>query len=126
MNNERWYVATLIVQCRVADNSPGTCDEQIRILLATDADAAYEKAMQLGKAEELSYLNGYGETVYWEFVGLENLEELFADDLQDGVEIRSRLFDCGDPTRRVSAKTDLRVFAARSNPDSSEYRGPEE
>ena len=34
MNTEHWYVATLIVQCRVADQAPSTCDEQIRILLA--------------------------------------------------------------------------------------------
>jgi hypothetical protein len=119
-----WYVATLIVQCRVADQAPSTCDEPIRLVLAADADAAYDKAIWLGKGEEVSYLNMYGEEVRWEFVGLENLEML-EDDLHDRVEIRSRLFACGDPTSRVTAKADLSVFAARSNPHSSEYRGPD-
>jgi hypothetical protein len=59
-------------------------------------------------------------------VGLENLEELLDDDLHDWVEIRSKLFDCGDPSHRISSKADLSVFAARSNPHSSEYRGLKE
>jgi hypothetical protein len=118
----KWYVATLIVQCRVANEPPSTCDEQIRLIHAVDADHAYEKALWLGKQEEITYLNEYGETVCWEFIGLENLEELEGR-LRDGVEIKSRLMDCGATFVKTTPKVELSVFRARHNPHSSEYRG---
>ena len=71
-----WYVAKLVLQCRVGDGDmgPWTCDEQVRVIKATDDDHAYEKAIGLGKEEEHTYSNVDGETVSWTFIGLSNLE----------------------------------------------------
>ena len=69
-DQQKWYVATLIMRCEVPDKlPPHTCDEQIRLLRAADADAAYQKALSLGKNEEETYQNIYGAEVHWEFVG---------------------------------------------------------
>ena len=123
-DKQKWYVATLIVRCVVSDNSPPyTCDEQVHLLRAPDADSAYEKALKLGAKEECTYQNVDGENVHWQFVGLENLEDLEGT-IRDGVEIRSRLFDCDDAADLTTPKSQLSVFLACSNPNSSEYQFP--
>ena len=104
-----WYVATLIVQCSVEGivTGPWMCDEQIRVLRAADDDAAYEKAMQLGIAEEHTYPNAEGKSVSWTFVGVSDLEMLSTDTIKDGIEIKSRLFHSDDPSRLVQSKDEL-------------------
>jgi Domain of unknown function (DUF4288) len=119
---QHWYIATLVVASRVEDDHDvQTCDEQIRAIRAPNAEVAYEKALRIGKNEENSYKNMYDQTVTWEFIGLENLEEL-DDSMHDGVEIRSRLFGHKDPSSLVRSKPNLSVFLAESNPYSTEYR----
>jgi hypothetical protein len=112
--SDNWYAATLIIRIRVGDREQRewTCDEQIHILCAPDDEAAYEKALQLGKQEELSYLNSEGETVYWEFLGLEDLAEMWGSPT-DGAEIRSHLFDSRNPLRNVQRKDEMQVFRAQ-------------
>ena len=107
-----WYVATLVICSRVENeaNRLRTCDEQIRLLRASDSETAYEKAIQLGRAEEVSYQNTYGQTVHWEFVGLVDLEELSIDAIEDGVEIRSRLFRSKNPAHFARPKDELTIF----------------
>lgn len=107
-----WYVATLIIRCRVQNNEigPWTCDEQIRVLRAPDSGVAYEKALQLGRSEEESYQNADGETVFWEFVGLADLEALFDSTIKDGTEIKSHLFKSDNPVKQVHEREELTVF----------------
>lgn len=107
-----WYVATLLICSSVADTTPRmrTCDEQIRLLLAADSEEAYEKAIQLGKAEEDTYPNVYEQVVRWEFVGLVDLEELPSETIEDGVEIKSHLFRSKDPYKLAHSKDALTVF----------------
>jgi hypothetical protein len=119
---EYWYIATLVIAIKVEGGSDDpTCEEQIRAIRAPSAEMAYEKAIQIGKQQETSYENMYGKTVAWEFVGLDDLDEL-DNTMHDGVEIRSRLFGHRTPASLVRAKADLSVFAAGSNPYSSGYR----
>jgi len=109
--SDQWYAATIIMCIRIEgrDQREWTCDEQVRILLAPDDETAYQKAMQLGKQEEQSYSNSEGETVYWEFVGLEDLVEMWGPPT-DGAEIRSHLFDSRNPMRFVHRKEEMQVF----------------
>jgi hypothetical protein len=109
----KWYVASLLIKSRVGDDhqAPYMCDEQVRLIKASDAEEAYNKALKIGHEEEQTYLNGDGETVYWEFEGLINLEE-FDEEIEDGVEIRSKLFDNANPAKLVSDKDHLAVFLA--------------
>lgn len=123
MSENKWYVATLIMVCKV-ENEPGpwTCDEQICVIRATSEQLAYEKALQLGEDSATSYQNVYGQTVQWSFVGLGNLEEILADAIRDGTEIRSRLFGHNEPSKLVLAKEQLSVFGAQNNPHSIHYK----
>lgn len=111
---DTWYVATLIIQCRVEglEARLKTVDEQIRVLLAPNTETAYAKAIQLGKEQEVSYKNMYDVDVYWEFLGLADLEELaFDSEISDGTEIRSRLLRRKVPSKLVVPQEELTVFA---------------
>jgi hypothetical protein len=111
-----WYVAEVIVQCRVGRVSKRKTlyDRQIKVLRASTDDAAYERALELGRAENHSYKNSAGETVVWEFIGLGNLESLREKRISDGTEIHSRL-ETGSPKSEVRRKRDLTVFWAERN-----------
>lgn len=110
-----WYVATLIIRSKVDNQSTGpwTCQEQIRIIEAPNEDEAYRKSIKLGQGEEHSYRNVYGELVYWEFIGLEDLEELSDEEIQDGMEIRCRFLEKEDPASLVNEKEGLTVYKSR-------------
>ena len=112
----RWYVAELIVVCRVRKSSKGKAlyDCQIKVLRADDHEAAYRRALQLGKNENHSYKNSADETVYWRFAGLANLQELLDEEISDGTEIHSRL-ERGDPKSEIRHKRDLTIFWAERN-----------
>jgi hypothetical protein len=114
---KKWYVATLILQCKVGiqDTGPWTCQEQIRLLKASSNIEAYQKASDLGEVEEHSYTNTYGETVVWEFIGIEDLEELSGNKIKDGVEIRTRIWKENYPLELVREKGDLTVYRAERN-----------
>jgi hypothetical protein len=108
----RWYVATLIIRSRKeSEDKPllWVGEEQICLIQAPDADAAYEKAVELGREGEVSYENMLGDIVHWEFVGLEDLEWL-DEPIQDGTEIRSRFFQHRDPSSLVTEKADLSAY----------------
>ena len=112
----QWYVAEVIVRCRVGKAPKRTTlyDRQIKVLRASTDEAAYERALEFGKAENNSYKNCAGERVSWEFVGLGNLEMLLEKTISDGTEIHSRL-ERGNPKSEVRRKRDLTVFWAERN-----------
>ena len=111
-----WYVAEFIVRCRVgkASKRKTLYDRQIKVLRASTDEAAYERALELGRAEDHSYKNSAGEKVAWEFLGLGNLELLREATITDGTEIHSRL-ERGNPKSEVRRKRDLTVFWADRN-----------
>lgn len=119
-HKKQWYVATLIIRCRVANEpAPYTCDEQIRLIRARSPEKAYEKAIKLGKEQEVNYLNENGEDVYWEFLGLEELHEL-EEPIRDSLEIRSRLSEQIDPALKVVPKERLWVFQSNKKSPSAD------
>ena len=111
-----WYAAVLVIRSHVGGNTNAAplLDHQVRLLRATDAEAAYERALVLGAAEAHSYLNAEGETVTWEFAGLHDLAELLADDLDDGVEVYSWR-TAGRIEDAILPKDRLAVFWAAAN-----------
>jgi hypothetical protein len=111
-----WYVAEIIVRCEVGKLSKAKSlyDRQFKILRASTHEAAYHRALELGKQENHSYKNSSGEKVSWRFAGLGNLEELLDEALVDGTEIFSRL-QRGDPKSEIRRKRDLTIFWAERN-----------
>jgi Domain of unknown function (DUF4288) len=112
----KWYVAEIIVRCRVDRLSKRKTlyDRQIKVLRASTDEMAYERALELGKTENHSYKNSVGEKVCWEFVGLGNIESLHESKISDGTEIHSRL-QRGNPKSEVRQKRDLTIFWAERN-----------
>jgi hypothetical protein len=84
------------------------------VLRAANHESAYKRALSLGKVENHHYKNSAGETVYWEFMGLADLDKLREGKIDDGTEIHSRL-QRGDPKPEVYAKRDLTVFWGERN-----------
>jgi len=107
-----WYVVTQIMASRVENHDEKliSCFEQIHLIKAKDGQAAYEKSLELGKSQEHSYKNQEGNDVYWEFVGLSNLEEILDVKIKDGTEIRSRYLIVEDPNLLVRDKKGLTIF----------------
>lgn len=101
-----WYVAELIVSCRIGKSPKGRTlyDRQVKVLRASTHEAAYQKALKLGKEENHSYKNAAGE----------NLEVLQDKEISDGTEIYSRL-QRGHPESEICRKHDLTIFWSERN-----------
>jgi hypothetical protein len=111
---QTWYVATIILKCEVAaepvDPDEWTCIQNIHVLRASDREEAYQKALELGKSGEVTYLNSDGQDVTWKFVGLQFLEELLTKTIRDGTEIWGHVFHSQNPDALVVEKEGLDVF----------------
>lgn len=71
----KWYVARLLVVCLV-DRRPrrqNTCDYPFVLVRADSAEQAFERALELGRAQETRYLNAQGQSVRWAFVRVEEI-----------------------------------------------------
>jgi hypothetical protein len=107
-------VATIISKCEIAGKptSPEkwTCSQDIFIIRASDREMAYEKALNLGRSQEHSYLNDDRQMVVWTYVGLENLEQLSVRAMRDGTDVWGRIFHSNDPEALVVGREGLSVF----------------
>jgi hypothetical protein len=108
-----WYIAELIVECRVGRARPTLWDERLVVFRARSAAAAYAAAMKLGRMQNHAYPNATGKIVRWRFKGLSDLQELLAKTLRSGTEVHGRLSRKRAP--RVSPKSRLTVFWAERN-----------
>ena len=117
---QRWYVTVLVVRARVNGErrDDDLVDHQVRLLHCADPEAAYERALALGTAEEHSYRNADGALVSWEFCGLADLDEVQADELADGVEIYSWR-STGQREHHVLPREKLAVFWLAANGERS-------
>jgi len=116
MSVARWFVAVLVVRSRVGTGAEvhPTIDLQYRIIHAVNPEAAYIRAIELGKQAALSYRNSAGEDVNWEFAGLHDLHEVEDESLSDGTEVYSRRVR-DDPNKLVMPKANLSAFWANAN-----------
>lgn len=106
----KWFVAVLVVECRVGREKPTLWDEQIVVLRARNADEAYMAARRAGGEAETSYENDDGRTVRWRFRGLGGLDELGVSAIRSGTEIFSRLSRSEKPY--IARKSELWAFKA--------------
>jgi hypothetical protein len=92
--------------------SPGSASKQLtgKKCCTRPSEAAYRRALELGKEENHSYKNSKGETVFWKFAGLANLEMLSDDKISDGTGIATRL-----RRGKFATKRQLTVFWAERN-----------
>ena len=81
------YLITLVFRIEAAPERVAQFDEQMRLIKADSATAAYEKACYLGLSEEGPVNNINGTVLEWKFVGIAGLVEI--KHLSDKAEIFS-------------------------------------
>jgi hypothetical protein len=112
----QWYVAVLVLQCKIDGVPTGRVDRQIHVINAADHEAAYSKALFLGSRAQHSYPASDGGTVFWEFKGLHELDAILSDTLGDGTEIWNQMSE-QDPAELVVDKASLSAFWVEANQD---------
>ena len=115
-DSQRWYVAILVVGSRLdGERSAAPAVElQHRLVRARDDEAAYSRALDLGRSEAHSYANEQGQTVAWEFLGLHDLREIDSPELVDGTELYGHIVR-GNPASLLVAKERLSCFWSNAN-----------
>jgi hypothetical protein len=116
VSKRKWYIAVLVVASRVEDGrvAGSLVDLQYKLIRATDHEAAYLRALELGTSEVLSYESVAGANVHWEFVGLHDLREIEAPRLRDGIELYSRMLRA-DSQELARPKHELTAYWIEAN-----------
>ena len=94
------FISKLVFQiiCGTGDHTP-QFDEQLRLIVAENAELAYATSMQLGETEQCSFYNMNEELVRWKFTGIADLQSL--GNLQHGAEIYSAVAETDDEERYI-------------------------
>ena len=106
-----WYMAVLVRGAHV----DGLLDDErlgdllYRLVEATDAEGAYERAMELGRATSEEYDDEDGTKVTLAFLGLADMMEIGAAELVHGTEVYSQLIH-RKPLEMVVEKEELTIF----------------
>jgi len=86
----KWYLAKIVFRIVCGEGQhTAQFDEQLRLIAASDKEAAFVKAKDMGKKEEDTFLNRKEQLVQWQFI---NISELYLlSELIDGAELYSRI-----------------------------------
>ena len=95
-----WYAARLSFRSQVGEalDIDPLCEERVVLFFAFDQTRANDAALRYGRAQEHGYLNQNGAWVAWRFVGVEALDEVGAEQAEEGGEVFSRYFRPSDLT----------------------------
>lgn len=110
------YAAKLLFQFRILieakSNKMRRCEEKIVLISAKNAESAYKIANKRGKEDENTYLNDEGNTVYFEFIGIEDLMHIGIECKDDEVwyEIKSYLEPKENKHKFIPNKSNLSAF----------------
>jgi len=116
-----WFMAVIVrgahVEGTLHDERLG--DMLYRLVEATDAEGAYERAVELGRAAVDEYDDEDGTRVTLAFVGLADLTEIGPGPLEHGTEVYSQLLH-NKPSEMVVAKEELTVFEPESEDEDGD------
>ena len=97
----KWYLAKIVFRIICGDGKHvAQFDEQLRLISAPDEEKAFEKAQDMGRNEQDSFLNLKKELVRWKFVQVSELYQL--RELIDGAELYSRINEVDDAEAYIS------------------------
>jgi len=94
----QYFCARVLIVCLVDDGKPrkrDLCDHQFVVVRARDSEHAFERALEFGRAAEMTYKNPKGQKVRWAFVRVESIKRLGRK--IDGREVGSVLGDERSP-----------------------------
>ncbi|GAA3032937.1 DUF4288 domain-containing protein [Streptosporangium longisporum] len=90
----RPYIALLVHRVVVEGGyAPARYTEDTVLIHERSIEGARRRAEATGKADEAAYLNEFGETVTWTFMGVADVREALYDDLESDTSLYSRSFD---------------------------------
>jgi len=98
MDNQNWYAAKLRFIVLLETTGSEHVDDSIYLLRSDSFEAAFARAIEIGRAAETEYVGGTGERVRRRLKEIVTLDVLQAADL-DGVEIHSEFMLLGDDER---------------------------
>ena len=119
----RWYLAELVIAISVGGRTKVTVHVNTVLVSADSPIEAHEKAVALGRQQELRYENAKGEMVRFKFLGLRDLNVVH-DELEHGCELlySERLGQTRSQAKAlVSRRRDLGVFAPRVPSRAPDY-----
>lgn len=72
---QQWYVAVLLFRFEVERDADEDLPvrHEMRLIRAHDDQAAYERALVIGRTQQREYQNVHGQLVRWRFLGLHDL-----------------------------------------------------
>lgn len=82
----KWYLAWLVQEIIVEDDPRNIVHINLMLVRADSPDEAYEKAIELGKASEISYENPDGKSVIHVFRGVKDMNVIH-DEFEHGAEL---------------------------------------
>ena len=84
--NADWYLAWIVQEITVEGDPRNVVHTCTRLIRAHSPEEAYDKALRLGREEEVTYENSDGKGVKIVFRGLNDLIGIY-EDLEDGAEL---------------------------------------
>jgi hypothetical protein len=122
-----WFMAILVRGSRVdgVRNDLLIGDLLYRLVRASDAEEAYEKAVAIGKETTDSYTDEEGRSITLQSLGLKDLYQIPAAELQDGVEVYCEILG-EKPSDVVVEKGALSAFVPEERPISEELDASED
>jgi hypothetical protein len=112
----KWYLADIIEEFRVAGERDNLIHKNTVLVRADSPEEAYDRAIKLGKAGEISYENSDGKLVTCTFRGLQNLQVIY-EELEHGAELMYEQWvglSEEEVARLVRTKQRLNVFLPMS------------
>ena len=111
-DDAKWYIAEIIMECQVEGNPSNVVHTNIVLVRADSPEEAFEKAEELGRDGEDSYLNTTDQEVTFRYRGLRELNVIH-DELEHGAELIYEE-EIGvkedDLKAMISLQSDLAVF----------------
>jgi hypothetical protein len=122
-----WFMAILVRGSHVdgVRNDLLIGDLLYRLVRASDAEEAYEKAVAIGKETTDSYTDEEGRSITLQSLGLKDLYQIPAAELQDGVEVYCEILG-EKPSEVVVEKEGLSAFVPEERPISEELHASED
>jgi hypothetical protein len=110
-----WYLAKIVFRIISGNgNHQPQFDEQLRLIQAPDMRIAFEKARNIGKAENCSFLNHRYQTVRWQFVDVCELYQV--NSLEDGAELYSRISETDNAEEYIDMVKRKAMYIKAENP----------
>jgi hypothetical protein len=123
----KWYIAEIVERLRVQGDPRAVVHVNLCLIEAAGPTIAYRKALALGKAGEVTYLNPKGRKVSIKFLGLRDLNVVH-ERLEHGAELLYREYvglTAAAARKLVTRRTKLSVFRPIEPPSGPDYSSAE-